>query len=262
MKLSFTSVSIGKGLDLNRCIDYAVKSGCAGIEFRTGGNFEHGIELTLTEEQRKEVRRKFEDRYLEVSCLNTKYQFHYTDIEERRKNIEGAKNEVKLAYDLGCKRIRVFGNVIPDGINAQECVSYVSDAVAEVADYALQFGIEVLLEMHGQFNYWGYALAAVEKANRPNLGILYNSDKRDIVGGSIRETFNRVKKYVRHVHMHDICDAYPYDQLFEELVSMGYEGYVSAEISASSDPERVLCLHNRAVNLYIQLAKYATGKRR
>ena len=253
---------IGKGLDLDQCIDLAVKSGCAGIEFRTGGIFEHGVETSLTEDERKAMRRKFEDHYLEVACLNTKHWFHFTDEAERRQNIEDAKNEAKLAYDLGCKKIRVFGNIIPEGVNAQECVAYVSAAVAEVADYALPYGVEVLLEMHGQFNYWGYTLDALALANRPNLGILYNCDKRDLVGGNMRETFSRVKKYVRHVHMHELCDIYPYHQLFEELVDMGYDGYVSAEVKATSDPVRVLSLHNRAINLYIEIAKYATGKRR
>ncbi|MCK9252634.1 MAG: sugar phosphate isomerase/epimerase [Clostridiales bacterium] len=281
MKITFTTFQIGSEMTLDELIDLAHATGCAGIELRVSDNYKrgaehvnkgekpdayqhaykHGVEITCTDEERRLIRRKIEDNYLEIVSITTGFMFHYTNQEDRIKNIAGAKEACKLAYDLGCKRIRVFGNIIPDGVNAQDCVDYVTAAVTEVADFALPLGVDVMLEMHGQYNYWGYSLAVMEQANRTNMGLLYNCDKRDLVGGSMRETFGRVKKYVRHVHMHEICDSYPYQQLFEELVNMDYQGYVSAEIKPSSDPVRVLSLYNKAVNLYIELAKYTMGKK-
>ena len=39
--------------------------------------------------------------------------------------------------------------------------------------------------MHGQFNYWHFARGAVERAAHDGVGLVYNCDVRDIVGGSI-----------------------------------------------------------------------------
>jgi sugar phosphate isomerase/epimerase len=254
MKLSYTTYRIGAKLNFDESVELALVTGCAGIEFRTGNIFPHGVELSLTSEQRKEKRRIIEDKYLEVSCLNSQYELHNPDAGERAKIVENIGRMSELAADLGCPFVRVFGNIIPEGVNAQDCVRYVGEALGKAADLAAPYGVDILLEMHGQFNYWGYALPAVKYADRQNAGILYNCDMRDLVGGSMSETFSRVKGYVRHVHMHDFADGYPYRQLFDELVRMGYEGYVSAEIADSSEPVRVLRLHNECARSMYDMA--------
>jgi sugar phosphate isomerase/epimerase len=259
MKLSYTTWRIGAELDFDKSVELALATGCAGIEFRTGGLFPHGIETSLTAEQRKEKRRLFEDKYLEVSCLNSQFMMHDPDPAERTKIVEGIGQMAELAADLGCPSVRVFGNIIPDGVNAQDCVKYVGETLGKAADIAAPFSVDILIEMHGQFNFWGYTLAALKYANKPNTGILYNCDTRDLVGGSARETFLRVKDFVRHIHMHDLDRSYPYLQLFEELVRMDYDGYVSAEISGSSDPTAVLKLHNICVRTLYDLARLRVG---
>ena len=260
MKLSYTTVSIAGKLNFDESVKLAKETGCAGLEFRTGNIFPHGIEVSLTKEARKEKRRIIEDNYLEIACLNSEFMLHNPDAAERAKIIEGAVRTAELAADLGCKRVRVFGNDIPKGVNAQDCVNYVGDTLAEIAGRAAPMNVDILLEMHGQFNYWGYTLPAVQRADRPNTGILYNCDTRDLVGGSVRETFSRVKNHVRHIHMHNIGE-YPYVELFTELIHMGYDGYLSAEIDASDDPVRVLKLHNECVRVMYELAGFLAVRR-
>ncbi|HBQ63601.1 MAG TPA: hypothetical protein DD727_01470 [Clostridiales bacterium] len=263
MKLTFTTFQIGQGLSLDELIDVARVSGCTGIEFRltdsyrrgaehanTGeklGDYQHvythGVEISASAEQRRAIRRKMEDHYLEFTDIATGSMFHFTDPDERRRHIEGAREACRLAADLGCPRIRVFGNVIPEGVDAAECIGWVAESLAEVADTAAPLGVEVLLEMHGQFNYPGYALAVLKKADRPNIGLLYNCDPRDAVCGSVRETYSRVSPYIRHVHLHDLENGYPYLELFRLLLRDGYKGYVSAEIGASSEPQKYMKLY-------------------
>ena len=259
MKLSYTTYRIGAKLSFDESVDLALATGCAGIEFRTGNIFPHGVEVSLTPGQRKEKRRIIEDKYLEVSCLNSQFELHNPDKAIRGKVVEDIGRMAELAGDLGCPFVRVFGNVIPDGINAQDCVKYVGEALGAAADIAAQYSVDILLELHGQFNYWGYALPALQYAGKRNTGILYNCDMRDLVGGSMRETFARVKAYVKHVHMHDIVLGYPYMQLLEELAGMKYDGYVSAEIDDSSEPVRVLGLHNACVRAMYDFARMRVG---
>ncbi|HBQ64205.1 MAG TPA: hypothetical protein DD727_04635 [Clostridiales bacterium] len=242
MKLSFTTYQIGKNLDLDALLEMASASGCTGIEFRLESK-DHGVEISCTEEERKVIRKKIEDKYLEVAGIGTGFRFQFTDPEERKTHIEGAKQACKLAYDLGCSRIRVFGNKIPEGVNAQDCSAWVAQSLAEVADYALPLGVDVLLEMHGHFNYWGYALPVIKMANRQNIGILYNCDDRDLVAGSVQETYERIAPYIRHIHLHGFHTTYPYLELFTLLLKDGYEGYASAEINGSPDAKNMMMLY-------------------
>ena len=259
MKLSYTTYLIGKNLNFDESVALAVKTGCAGIEFRTGGIFPHGVEVSLTARQRKEKRRAIEDKFLEVACINSPHELHNPSAAERKKVVAAAVKSVELAADLGCTRVRIFGNHIPEKVNAQDCVAYVGEALGEIADEALPMGVDVLLEMHGQFNYWGYTIPAVKHADRCNVGLLYNCDNRDLVGGSVSETFSRVKPIVKHIHMHGVESGFPYLELFEELVRMDYQGYISAEVDATSDPYRVLKIQNTAVRALIDLARMRVG---
>ena len=256
MKFCYTTYAIGKDSDLDECIQLAHAGGCAGIEFRINDldsdspGHRHGIQLGISADERQRILRRMEDEYLEVAQICTGFRFEYSDKSLRQKHVEGSKQAVDLAADLHAPFIRVFGNVVPDGVAAAECVTWVGDALAQVADYAAAKGVVVLLEMHGQFNFWGYALDALKQADRENLGILYNCDKRDLVGGSVRATYERVAKHIRHVHLHNFEDDYPYGELFALLERDGYTGYVSAEIQPSSDPVRVMALTGTVYRAY------------
>lgn len=248
MKFSYTTYAIGKDLDFEDCIKLAHAGGCAGIEFRINDldsdspGHRHGVQLDLQADERMQIRRRMEDEYLEIVQICTGFRFEYADEALRRRHIEGAQMAVDLAADLNAPFIRVFGNNIPKGVNAGDCTRWVGGALSNVADYALQKGIYILLEMHGQFNFWGYALGALDSAKRDNVGILYNCDKRDLVGGSVLPTYERVAAHIRHVHLHNFEDDFPYQELFFLLNRDGYTGYVSAEIQPSQDPLRVMAL--------------------
>lgn len=257
MKLSFTTLSIARDLDLDNTIEMAKAAGCAGIEFRISQGQKHGVELETTKEQRCIIRRKMEDAYLETVSIATGCMFHFVDEKIRRENIEGAKMAAELAHDLSCKYIRVFGNDIPEDVNAQKCVAYVAEALSEVAGYAAPLGVDVLLEMHGKFNFWGYVIEAVKLTGKANVGILYNCDNRDIVKDSVIETYERIAPFMRHVHMHELdSPIFPYMQLFSLLIRDGYTGYLSAEIAYNPDPKRFMSLYGTLYRKLVQLAGY------
>jgi len=237
MKLAFTTYTVAKNLTLDQCIDLAVKSGCAGIEYRIDINHKHGVELSLTPGERKKVLRAHQDKYLEVASITTGCRFESLNKEKVTENVSRSKNCVDLAADLNCGRIRVFGNDIPEGADPEATVKQVGAALAEIADYARPKNVDVLLEMHGMFNFWGYALPAVQIAACDNVLINYNCDERDVVGGSIYETFSRVKNHIGHVHSHEFGSGYPYRQLFALLAEIDYQGYIAAELSDESASE-------------------------
>lgn len=252
MKLSLLTHRIAHGWDLPTIIEVSQRLGFAGVEFRVEEKgSQHGVELERTAAERREIRERIEDAYLEVAGIGTGSRLDSPDPARRREVMDHLKRYVELASDLGCGRIRIFGNDIPEGVARHDCVAYVGESLRELAEFADPAGVDVLLEMHGQFNYWGFARDAVVAADHPRAGILYNCDRLDMVGGSVRPTYRRVRKWIRHVHMHDLASGYPYAELFALLAEDGYDGYLSPELPKENPtPERYLALYTALFNAW------------
>jgi len=239
MKLSLLTYQMARSWELSKIIDVARTSGFAAIEFRVDAGHRHGVELEAPPAQRRAIRNQLQDAYLAVAALGTGSRFDTPDAHRRQEVVEQTKRYVELAVEVGCGRIRVFGNDMPKGEAAPdrtEVLHYVGEALHEIGTFAQPYGVDVLLEMHGQFNYWGFARAAAEYAAHARVGLVYNCDQRDLVGGSVAATYGEVRSLVRHVHMHALTDSFPYPELFRLLVRDGYTGYLSSEVEQEVPP--------------------------
>lgn len=244
MKLALLTYNMARRWNLAKITEVARASGFAGVEFRAEAEHEHGVELERTKPERREIRDRIEDAYLEVACIGTSSRFESPDPAQRQAMIDRTKQYVELAADVGCRRIRVFGNIIPEGVRRDDCVRYVGDSLRTVGEFAGPFGVDVLLEMHGQFNYWGFARTAVEIADHPRIALVYNCDSRDLVGGSAAVTYSQVRAWIRHVHMHEFTRGYPYSEIFSLLKADGYTGYFSSELGEENPtPEQYLAMY-------------------
>ena len=255
MKPSLLSFNIAKHLELADMLELAKSKGFVAVEFRGDAEHKHGVEVERAKAERAEIRRQVADAGLDIACLATGTRYESPDPQERAENVQRAKEFVELAHDLGCGRIRVFGNAFPKGVEKPDVVQWVGESLRELGEFAEGAGVDVLLEMHGDFYYWEYALKAVQIADHARVGIVHNSDPRDPEDGTIKKSYNAVRPHVRHVHMHELCDMrFPYDEFFGYLKADGYDGYMSAEIKESSDPERVLDYYMGMFNLLRTLA--------
>jgi sugar phosphate isomerase/epimerase len=230
MKLSLDTYSIGTELSLRDLIELLPANGFDGVEFRCDRGQMHGVELDTSPEERRRIRTLLEEAGIEVACLSTGERFESPDPAVRQAAIERTSQFVDLAADLGCGRIRVFGNNFPEGVPKPEVVQYVGESLRKCGQHAEGEGVDVLLEMHGEFYYWEYCLGAVQIADHPQVAINYNCDVKDLVEGSVAYTFGQVKDYIRHVHLHDLeNDRFPYTELFGILKEMQYDGFCSLE---------------------------------
>lgn len=251
MKLSLLTYNMAKTWELEKILQEARRDGFAGVEFRAEANHKHGVELEASKEQRREIRDRVQDAYLDIACIGLSSRFDTPDQNKRREVVERTKRYVELAADVNCRRLRVFGNDMPkEGAGGdapperEKVLRYVGDALRELAEFAEPHGVEVLLEMHGQFNYWHFARTAIEHADHPQLGLVYNCDLRDVVGGSVAATYGRVRHLIRHVHMHAFTHGYPYPELFGLLQEDGYSGYCSSELDQElPPPEEFLAMY-------------------
>lgn len=244
MKLSLDTYSICQSMPFDHLLDILVGSRFDGVEFRCEAGQAHGVELETGPARRRELRHRIEQAGLSVSVLSTSQRFDSPDAGERASAVERSKRFVELADGLGATGIRVFGNDFPAGVPRDDVVRYVGESLRAIGEFAKGTNVNVLLEMHGQFYYWEYALGAVQAADHPRVAINYNSDARDLVDGSLAFVLGKVGDQIRHVHLHDLSeDAFPYAELLQHLRGRGYQGYLSLELGYSGgDPDSVIRL--------------------
>lgn len=240
MKLALLTYNIGRDWELEKIIEVCNKWGYAGVEFRCEAGHKHGVELETSKEERKIIKEKLEDAYLEAAGIGTSCRFEFSDENLRRQNIDSGKRFVELAADVEAPRIRVFGNQFEKNADKDETIKWVSEALRELNEFSKPYNVDVLIEMHGHFNFWKYAIKAVKQSGIKDLGLVYNCSPKDKVGESINSTYSRVRHLIKHVHMHSFLKPYPYKELMQLLKDDGYEGYLSAEIDEySTDAETV-----------------------
>ncbi len=253
LKPGLMSYNLAKDWDIDTIIKNCTQTGFEHIELRT--THAHGVEVTMGKEQRQTIRKRFEDAGLKIS-LASGFAYHYPDPAKLRKEIEGTKEYVILAQDVGAIGFRVFPNALPGGkgIPEEQTMRQIGKALAEVCLFAHDHGVKIALEVHGNgTNIVGRVKQMVDYSECPYAYINWNCDANDAKGPGLDANFASVKDRIANVHMHELCDNYPYRRLFELLRQAGYTGYCDAEIEASKEPIRLMKYY-RATFLALQNA--------
>jgi sugar phosphate isomerase/epimerase len=240
MQLGIVTYDIAKDWDLPTILKRLETLGYRGVELRT--THAHGVEVKLDHSQRLEVKKRFEDSPVELAGLGSTFEYQSTDPAVVRRNIEGTKEYVRLAHDIGSPGVKVRPNGIPRGADLDATLRQIGRALHEVGEDASGFGVEIRVEVHGGVTQELPNLAKIiGYADHPNVFVCWNSNPTDVKNASVRESFQLVAPKIREVHLRDLFDeAYPWRELFALLASQGYDGYTLAEIPVSTDPERVL----------------------
>jgi len=251
LKLGLMSYTLAKDWDIDTIIKNCKETGFEHIELRT--THAHGVEVTMPKEQRQTVRKRFEDAGLKIS-LASGFAYHYPDPARLRKEIDGTKEYVILAQDVGALGFRVFPNALPGGkgIPEEQTMRQIGKALAEVCPFAHDHGVKIALEIHGNgTNIVGKVKQMIDYAECPYAYVNWNCDANDAKGPGFDANFASVKDRIANVHMHELYENYPYRRLFELLRQSGYDGYCDAEIDASKEPIRLMKYY-RATFLALQ----------
>ena len=240
LQLGIVTYNIAKDWDLPTILSRLEALRYQGVELRT--THAHGVEASLTPAQRREVRRRFEDSPVELAGLDSAFEYQSPDPEVVRRNIEGTKEYVRLAHDVGSPGVKVRPNGLPKGADLDATLRQIGRALHEVGEDAAGFGVEIRVEVHGAVTQEVPNLAKIiEYANHPNVFVCWNSNPTDVKGGSVRDNFRLVGPKIREVHLRDLFDEkYPWPELFALLDAQGFQGFTLAEIPESPDPLRVL----------------------
>jgi sugar phosphate isomerase/epimerase len=241
MQLGCVTYNVLKDLDLEGIITLLEKTGLAAVELRSG--HKHGVEPALDHEARDRVKTRFENSKVRLLSLGTECEFQSPDPAVRRKNIEQAQVFIQLAHDVGARGIKVRPNSLPKdkSIPLEITVRNIGTSLHEVGDLGERFGVQIWMEVHGATTQNPPVAANILKvANHRNVGACWNSNPPDVVDGSVRQSFELLRPYIRNCHIHDLTDNYPYREFFGLLNRSGYQGYTLCESPESAEPERYL----------------------
>ena len=240
MKLGLVTYNLAKEWDCEAIIEHCSAAGFEGVELRT--THAHGVEVTLSQDDRKRVRALFESSPVALCGLGSAFEYHSVDPEELRRQIEGTKAYAALAADVGAPGIKVRPNGLPEEVPEDQTLQQIAASCRECAQFAADLNVEIRLEVHGRGTADPEKIRHIlDLADHPNLAACWNSNQNEVKDGSVADAFASLKGRIGLVHMRDLClPDYPWEEMIQLLKSSGYEGFCLAEIPGSPEPERIM----------------------
>lgn len=243
MSFGLCTYMLGAEWDIPTIIKHLTALKMGGVELRV--DHAHKVSPMLKNEERAKVRAQFEDSGVELVGLGTNWKFDSPDKEELRTNIGEAKMWIQLSHDIGGSGVKVKPDRLHEkaGIPKDQTLEQIGKSLAILGDYAVGFGQEIRLEVHGQVTSLPDVKTVMQIADRDNVRICWNSNPPDLEGEGLEKNFALVREYFgKTVHVHDLNDPkYPFDKLAKLLVESDYDGWVLIEC-VSKDPDKLKAL--------------------
>jgi sugar phosphate isomerase/epimerase len=234
--------------DVPTIIEKCTQLGYEGVELRT--THAHGVEPSLSAQERQEVRARFADSDVTLWGLGSTCEYHAADPAELARNIEETKTFVKLAADVGAVGVKVVGvKVRPnrfqeeEGISKEATLEQIGRAFRTCGEFAKDHGVELWMEVHGRGTKDPRHMRTImQVADHDNCSVCWNSNPDEVdENGSIESNFRLLEPWIRSCHINRLADGvYPYRELFALLRASGYDRFTLAEIQDDPERERLL----------------------
>jgi sugar phosphate isomerase/epimerase len=242
MRLGLVTYNLARDWDIPTIIARCREAGFEGVELRT--THAHGVESTLSPAERRRVRDQFAEGGVRLCSLGSAFEFHSLDPAEVRQNVEGTKEYVRLAHDVGATGVKVRPNglQVAAGVPREKTLEQIGQALRECGEFARDHGVGIWLEVHGRDTSELSAIRTIlDVADHPNVFVCWNSNPTDVRNGSVAASFALVRDRIGSVHINELYrEEYPWRELFTLLRDAGYDGFCFAEIAESADPERLM----------------------
>jgi sugar phosphate isomerase/epimerase len=238
--LGMVTYNIAAKWDVPAILRVCKTVGISPVELRT--THAHGVEPSLSKEQRKEVRRRFADAGIEIWGCGTVCEFHSPDQAIVDKNIETCKAFIELAADIGGRGVKVRPNDLPKGVPAGKTLEQIGKALIACGKAAADANVEIWVEVHGR----GTALPPnvkqiMEHCGHPSVGLTWNSNPSDVKNGSVAEYFHLLRPWIRSCHINEIYKdstrTYPYRELFRLFRETDYDRVTLIEVGRGMPDE-------------------------
>ena len=239
-RLGLVTWNVASSWDLKTLLSLCTKTGIGPVELRT--THKHGVEPTLGKDARKEVRSRFADAGVELWGCGSTCDFHWTDRDKVRKQIETCKQFVDLVRDLGGKGVKVRPNGLPKEVPVAKTLEQIGLALRECGKAAEAAGVEIWLEVHGAgTSKPEHIKTMMQHADHKSVGITWNSNAEDVKDGSVAASFKLLRPWLRSCHINNLWSDYPWRELFALLTAAGYDRATLIETPRSiAEPDAAL----------------------
>jgi sugar phosphate isomerase/epimerase len=233
-RLGIVTYNIAATWDIPTILRVCRNVGLAAVELRT--THRHGVEPTLTAEQRREVRARFADAGVTIWGCGTVCEFHSPDAAVVRRNIETCRRFVQLVADIGGRGVKVRPNDLPAGVPVERTLEQIGRSLVPCGRAAADAGVEIWVEVHGRGTaHPPHMRTVMQTCDHPRVGLTWNSNPTDVRNGSVAEYFRLLRPWVRSCHINELHSGYPYRELFRLLRDASYDRVTLAEIAGMPD---------------------------
>ena len=233
-------------------LDFAAQHGYAAVELR---GILTNVDLTkvpeLSPERLDEAKRQLAAHGLVVPTVDASAHMHEMDPAKHAAQLDEARRCIDLAQALGASYVRVFGNNYVEGVPRAEMLAHIAGGLHDLGTYARAKNVTVIIESHGDFTDSPALLEILQKADSPNVALLWDAHHTFVAGKEEPEdTVRQLGRYIRHTHLKDSVPAgndrryvltgtgqVPVKRQIEALVKTGYRGYFSFEWEKRWHPE-------------------------
>jgi sugar phosphate isomerase/epimerase len=232
-RLGIVTYMIAAQWDVPTIVKVCKSVGLSPVELRT--THKHGVEPSLSKEQRQEVRKRFADAGVDVWGCGTVCEFHSPDPAVVKKNVETCKEFVQLAADVGGRGVKVRPNGLPKDVPVEKTLEQIGKALVECGKAAADANVEIWVEVHGGGTaHPPYMKTIMEQSGHHAVGVTWNSNASDIKDKSVAEYFHLLRPWIRSCHINelykDATGAYPYRELFRLFRETGYDRVTLCEV--------------------------------
>ena len=235
-----------------KILDFAAQHRFASIELR---GIEQNMYLTKVPEfapvRIADAKRQLAARGLAVSCLGASAHMHETDPVKHAAQLDEARRFIDLAQALGAPYVRVFGDTYVQDVPRDQMLARIAGALRGLGDYARPKGVTVVIESHGAFTDSPSLLELLQRADSPNVALLWDAHHTFVSGKEQPEdTVATLGRYIRHTHLKDSAPAgndrryvltgtgeVPVKRQIAALAKIGYRGLYSFEWEKRWHPE-------------------------
>ena len=279
MKLAYSSLAC-PGWTVEEAADAVSGYGYDGIEWRLADGEPITPQTPVPVLER--VLAATQSRGLRVPALDSSCRLVQADAAGRSATLREGEFMVDLAVDLGAPVVRVFGGPLPAGKTALDELAPAAEVLSGIARYAASRGIRILLETHDPaWSRSANAVALIEAAGEPNVGILYDVLHPCRMGEEPEQTVATLGRQVELVHMKDgrrpedgseswpLCALgegdVPLERTLVALRAVGYDSWYTFEWEKRwhpelAEPERALAAG--ATWLHVLAASLAASEER
>jgi sugar phosphate isomerase/epimerase len=229
MRLGLVTYQWGKDWDLPTLLQHCAETGFSGVELRT--THKHGVEISLTPAQRREVRARFADSPVEFVGPGTACEYHAADPAVLRRNIEETKAFIQLSADCGGSGVKVRPNGFPPGVPMEKTLQQIGESLREVGKFAAEHGQVIRLEVHGRGTEEPrHIRTMLDIADQPQVLVCWNCNPTDLQPPGLAANFELLQHRLGTIHIHDLRQTnYPWVELFALLKGANFTGWTLLE---------------------------------